>query len=64
LLVALNEPTWRLAKATGKFLPMPPPWANVARLSSAVQTLLGQLAPDAITVGDAMQDLTGKNIFN
>jgi len=63
IFVKLSEATWELAKATGKFLTLPPPWANVARLSPAVQALLGQLAPDALTVGQAIEDLIGRDIF-
>jgi len=36
----------------------------VTRLSGPVKTILGLLAPDALTVGDAIEDLAGKNIFN
>ena len=63
VLVCLNEKTWALAKATGKFMAMPPPWASVKRLSPEVRALIGKPAADADTVGDAIQDLAGKNIF-
>jgi hypothetical protein len=63
VFVCLSEATWKLAKATGKFLTLPTPWAPVSRLPVNVKNLLGTIASDALTVGQAIEDLIGKDIF-
>ena len=61
--VQMSEATWELAKTSGKFLALPTPWAPASRLPANVQTVLGAIAPDALTVGQAIEDLVGKDIF-
>lgn len=63
LLVCLSETTWRLAKATGKFITIPAPWVSVKRLPANLQAVIGPIALDADTVGDVMEDLVGKDLF-
>jgi len=63
VIVKLSEAAWELAKATGKFIPIPAPWVSVKRLPANLRAVIGQIAPDATTIGDVLEDLIGVDIF-